>query len=312
MAELSKESALYQRVLAWMDERFPFKNALLFFILYLTVVSVARFSTDQSILFSWTDIIGCIVIWGLFLLIRIFDEHKDYAIDVINHPQRVLQSGLITLKHLKILGAVSIVVQLLWSYLMDNGSGAVLIAWLIMFAYLCLMGVEFFCGKWLEQRLVLYALSHMLIMLLIVWWIAQLAVPEMSLNTAVMVLMGLVFVSGFCFEITRKTRGHDEERETLDSYSKIMGTNNAAYFVLFLVSLMTVAQICLLLVLGIQYWYVYAVILIAMLLLAFKSVFGFIKQPTLAHRENNENAVALVMLMGYLVIIISVLIAHFF
>ncbi len=41
-ATLTLEAPLPSRILAWMHERFPFANALLFFILYLTTAAVAR------------------------------------------------------------------------------------------------------------------------------------------------------------------------------------------------------------------------------------------------------------------------------
>ena len=214
----SMNDALSSRIFAWMDERFPFKNALLFFILYLTSAVVARSTLDGEVQVSLVDVLACIVTWSLFLVIRIFDEHKDYALDVVNHPQRVLQSGLITLKHLKVLGVVAIFAQLLFSIYADGFSfGGATISYLIMFVYLCLMGAEFFCGEWLEKRLTLYAFSHMLIMPLIVFWLANLAVPNAVLNESLMVMMLLAFISGFCFEITRKTKGIEEERDTVDS-----------------------------------------------------------------------------------------------
>ena len=82
---------LLRRIRAWMDERFPFANALLFFILYLVTATVVRASQGEWF-FNWSDIVACLITWSLFLTIRIFDEHKDYELDVKNHPQRVLQS----------------------------------------------------------------------------------------------------------------------------------------------------------------------------------------------------------------------------
>jgi 4-hydroxybenzoate polyprenyltransferase len=160
-APVTMNSALTARIFAWMDERFPFKNALLFFILYLTSAAVVRSGAEGAISVNLMDLFSCAITWSLFLVIRIFDEHKDYALDVLNHPQRVLQSGLIALGNLKVLAVISIVVQLLFSLYIDQFSvGAATISWLIMFVYLCLMGAEFFCGEWLEKLLTLYAFSH--------------------------------------------------------------------------------------------------------------------------------------------------------
>ncbi|WP_283788360.1 UbiA family prenyltransferase [Bermanella sp. WJH001] len=305
----SMNDALSSRIFAWMDERFPFKNALLFFILYLTSAVVARSTLDGEVQVSLVDVLACIVTWSLFLVIRIFDEHKDYALDVVNHPQRVLQRGLITLKHLKVLGVVAVFSQLLFSIYADGFSfGGATISYLIMFVYLCLMGAEFFCGEWLEKRLTLYAFSHMLIMPLIVFWLANLAVPNAVLNESLMVMMLLAFISGFCFEITRKTKGIEEERDTVDSYSRIFGTKGSAYIVMLLVSMMLLSQGALLFVLDVNYIGWLLIPLILMYGVAIRQVKRFIANSTIEGREKNEAAVAVNMLIGYLVIIIAVLV----
>src|SRR5690606_19840718 len=110
---LSLQSSLSARLLAWVDERFPWGNALLFFILYITSALVARATVGNGPLtLGLFDLFGCVVTWSLFLVIRIFDEHKDYEKDLHNHPHRVLQSGLITLGHLRMLGACAVALQL--------------------------------------------------------------------------------------------------------------------------------------------------------------------------------------------------------
>lgn len=300
---------LSSRIFAWMDERFPFKNALLFFILYLTSAVVARSVMDDAIRISLIDVLACVVTWSLFLVIRIFDEHKDYALDVINHPQRVLQSGLITLNHLKTLGLIAVVSQLVFSLYVDGFVvGGATISWLIMFGYLCLMGAEFFCGQWLEKRLTLYAFSHMLIMPLIVYWLANLAVLDVVLNESLIIMMTLAFISGFCFEITRKTKGIEEERDTVDSYSKIFGTKGAAYLVMLLISMMLVCQMALLFSLGVAYIGLFLTPLILMYGVAIRQIKQFICDSTIKGREKNEAVVAINMLLGYCAIIIAALI----
>jgi len=310
---VSLNDSVIKRIVAWMNERFPFANAILFFILYLTSAAVARSALDQEIKISTLDLFNCLITWGLFLVVRIFDEHKDYALDVLNHPQRVLQSGLITLKHLKILAVISIAVQLVFSIHLDNYTlGSATISWLIMFGYLCLMGVEFFCGEWLEKRLTLYAFSHMMIMPLIVLWLANIATPSGDISNvltpSLYLMMLLAFVSGFCFEIARKTRGPEEERETIDSYSKIFGTKGSAYVVIGLITGMLLSQAGLLVILEVEHSWVYGIALLGTYLLAIKQVFSFISAPTLKGREKNEAMIGVNMLIGYLVIIIAVLV----
>ena len=120
-----------------------------------------------------------------------------------------------------------------------------------------------------------------------------------------MVMMLLAFISGFCFEITRKTKGIEEERDTVDSYSKIFGTKGSAYIVMLLVSMMLLAQGALLFVLDVSYIVWFLMPLVLMYGVAIRQVKKFVDQSTIAGREKNEAAVAINMLMGYCIIIIA-------
>jgi hypothetical protein len=44
------------------------------------------------------------------------------------------------------------------------------------------MGKEFFIADWLTRHLTWYAVSHMMVMPLIVWWLANMAMPETTLT----------------------------------------------------------------------------------------------------------------------------------
>lgn len=308
---LSLQSPLSTRIRAWLDERFPFANALLFFILYLTCAALARSELDGPVGASLADVLACLVTWSYFLLLRIFDEHKDYALDLANHPQRVLQSGLVTLAHLRVLGVIAIALQVGYSLFRDatGGEGAVILAWFAVFAWTCLMGKEFFVAEWLNRHLVLYAVSHMLVMPLIVWWLANLAVPGVELTPLLAAFMSLAFISGFCFEITRKTKGPEEERDSIESYSRIFGTTGSAVVVMGLVTAMVANQMWLVQVIAGELTPWAVLLLDAAWLLAIWQLAAFIRAPSEKGRKRNEGMVALSMLVGYAVLI-AVAISH--
>jgi hypothetical protein len=306
-AGLTRHNAFPVRLLAWFNERFPAPNALLFFLMYFSAAAVVRQASPQLNLVG--DALACLATWSFFLLLRIFDEHKDYALDLRNHPQRVLQSGLITLANLRILGAACLGVQLGWSLFQDysvSGEffdfttvGPATTAWLLMLGWTCLMGKEFFCGEWLEKHLTLYAFSHMLVMPLHVWWLVQIAAPGTPLNDNVMLLMLLGFVGGFCFEITRKTNGAEEERDTIESYSRIFGPSLAGAIVLALTTTMATLQFLLINRLSASFPLVSALILGTCWLLCAAMLVRYIRTPTAKARKLNEGFVALLMLVGY-------------
>lgn len=307
---LSLQDPWPHRFMAWIHERFPLPNALLFFILYLTTVAVVYDNTTGDIFNLGRDIMGCLVTWSFFLLLRIFDEHKDYDLDCQNHPQRVLQSGLITLDHLKIVGAGLIFLQLAYALFLDHGVGMTLMAWGAMFVWTCLMGKEFFIDEWLTRHLTWYAVSHMLVMPLTVWWLANMAMPNAPLTPALQAMMSLAFISGFCFEITRKTKAPDEERDTIESYSRIFGTQGSAMVVMGLLTMMVLNQICLIHLLSPSFPIWAALILAIFYALGMTQLVKFTQAPSIKGREKNEAMVALTMLAGYAVLIAVVVSTH--
>jgi hypothetical protein len=225
----------FANVPAWMMERFPPDHWVMFFVMYATALVAGRFlSSSGELAMGGLDLLGFGAAWCFFLMLRVFDEHKDYELDLLNHPGRVLQSGRVTLGHLKVLGVLSIGVQGGASLLMDGGLGGVTHWWLVVIVWSSLMAKEFFVGAWLEKRLVLYALSHMVVMPMALLWMAQMGAGATELPLEVGLLAGLSFLSGAAFEVTRKAKGAEEERETIDSYSRILGPRGAAVTVLLL------------------------------------------------------------------------------
>lgn len=240
--QISVDSPLRTRLKAWAAERFPLVNGILCLALYAAALScgraqVAALAQDRIVL-SWIDLVGFFAAYGFLLMLRVFDEHKDFELDSQNHPQRVLQRGLITLTHLKVLGGLAIALQVGTSLAMDHGVGLITQRFLLMFVWTCLMAKEFFIGEWLSKRLVLYAISHMVAMPMALLWLAQMGAGSAPLPKSAYLLAVLSLLSGFCFEIGRKTWAPEQERPTVDSYSKIMGIRNAV-LVLVLLSLGT-------------------------------------------------------------------------
>ena len=310
-ADLS--SPLPQRLKAWIDERFPLANAPAFFLFYLTAAFVAAHDRGGAVQFSFTDLVSCLAVWSMFLLLRVFDEHKDYAEDVIYHSDRVLQRGLITLGHLKIVGAVCFAFTLLWSLARGGGFGAPAIAWIIMTGWACLMAVEFFCSVWLKERLTIYALSHMAIMPLVAWWCVTLKSPTAAFTSNVALLALLFFLTGLAFELGRKTRGPEEERDGVDSYSKIFGTRESAVLVL----IVTIAIVALIEVLVAQMQAPpHAVWLFAPAIVGglppVAAILMFLRTPSASGRKKTEASLGLLALFGYGAIITAVIVSNGF
>ncbi len=97
---IQKPEIIMPRLLAYLQERFPPVNMMLFAILHLAVYSATEVERSFGPVF-WLGILATI---SFFFRLRVMDEIKDYDLDAVNHPQRVLQSGGVTLGFL--IGAV--------------------------------------------------------------------------------------------------------------------------------------------------------------------------------------------------------------
>jgi 4-hydroxybenzoate polyprenyltransferase len=211
-----------------MAERFPAANAVLVLLVWSAAVVWGRLHASAGpITFRARDAAGFLAAYGYFLLLRVLDEHKDYAHDKVAHPHRVLQRGLITLGHLRVAGAIAVAVQLGASLLLDGGVGKVTLAFSAAFAWSVLMAREFFVGEWLRPRLVPYALSHMIAMPLAVHWMVRMGSGTAPLPLPAFLLPLTSYAYGFAIEIGRKLKAPADERPDVDSYTRAFGTRRA-------------------------------------------------------------------------------------
>jgi 4-hydroxybenzoate polyprenyltransferase len=301
-------SPLPARLWAWAEERFPLKNAVLILAIYAAALLVGRALTyGGALTIAPIDAAGFLAAWAFFLMLRVFDEHKDYELDLQNHPQRVLQSGLITLGHLKVLWVVAVALQLGVSLWHDHGGGPVVWLWLAVFGWSLLMAKEFFAHTWLSRRLVLYAFSHMIIMPMAVLWMTQMGADAgWPPRPEAFALAGMAFCSGFAFELARKLRAPEDERPTVDSYTKIFGTTGAPIAVLVVLLGSAAVQVWLLVRLASGTPVVALAAVGLALALAVWALAGFARRPTSAAAKRAEAVAGLTVLVQYVVMIATV------
>ena len=118
MTALTPNSPFPVRLLAYLRERFPLGgHGLLIVSYYSSNQFLARALTQpgEPMRYSPHSLLGAIALLCLFFHLRVFDEHKDYDDDLKHYPERILQSGIITLRELRILGGVAITLELLLS-----------------------------------------------------------------------------------------------------------------------------------------------------------------------------------------------------
>src|SRR4030095_10368253 len=115
---LPRESPFARRFSAYLAERFPLLGyGVLIAAYYSSNQFLARTLTEpgRPMHYDATTAFGALTLLSFFFHLRVFDEHKDYAEDLVYYPRRVLQSGVVTLRDLKVLGALAIAVEIILS-----------------------------------------------------------------------------------------------------------------------------------------------------------------------------------------------------
>jgi 4-hydroxybenzoate polyprenyltransferase len=264
VSALTRASPLWVRWLAYFNERFPIlAHGVLIASFYSSNQFLAHALTQPGtpMRWDWTSLAGYLTLLCFFLHLRVFDDCKDYQDDCDNFPERILQRGVIGLNELGWLGVVAIVAEFLLAGARGPGASIALVA---AFAYSLLMFKEFFAGHWLKGHFLIYASSHMLIMPLLAVVVFSFATGQYPWQAPLWFwLYSFVgFFVGFNWEISRKIRAPGDERQGIDSYTKIFGSYGAAYVVL----LVRVIDSCLVALvgyhLGLSRWFYVAIILL--------------------------------------------------
>ena len=160
----------------YLNERFPIgKNS--FFVLIFTLSGYIYTSLlyNSKIMYLFTNgvkitifqykiIALFIIIFMFFLQLRITDEFKDYEEDLKYRAYRPVQRGIISLKALGKIGIATVITQIILAHVIDP---EIIYFMIFVWIYMFLMAKEFFIKKWLTKRILIYALSHVVIMVFI-------------------------------------------------------------------------------------------------------------------------------------------------
>ena len=182
-----------------------------------------------------------IIIFMFFFQLRITDEFKDYEEDLKYRSYRPVQRGIISLKALGKIGIATIIIQIILAHVINP---KLIYFMLLVWLYMFLMTKEFFIKNWLTERILIYALSHVVIMIFITLVIVKgtgytlqdhfsetlylsLERYEKNIFIGLIPLFTLNYLNGIVLEIGRKTRRADEEEHGVQTYSKLWGRKKA-------------------------------------------------------------------------------------
>lgn len=223
--ELTVDSPFVLRWMAYFNERFPAWQVLGQVPLYLVAYFVGQTAAGRHPQWDAHAAIGLVAFVAFTLMARALDDNKDIEHDNAHYPDRVLQRGLITLPQLRILGLACFLTSLAGSVVIDGGFGLVTMWWLISVvtngAYQASMIANRRMRLWLEERRVLFALTHLPFWGVGALWIAQQgAGGSQGLPWSVGWLVAVWVVGPLMLEIVRKTRDPEDERSTVVDYAK--------------------------------------------------------------------------------------------
>ena len=189
-----------------------------------------------------------IIIFMFFFQLRITDEFKDYEEDLKYRSYRPVQRGIISLKTLRKIGIATVIVQIILAYVINP---KLIYFMLLVWIYMFLMTKEFFIKNWLTERILIYALSHVVIMIFITLVILKgtgyileshfleslylsLERYEKNIFIGLIPLFALNYLNGIVLEIGRKTRKANEEEYGVQTYSKLWGRKKAVFILCIL------------------------------------------------------------------------------
>lgn len=215
---------LWHRFYIYQQERFPLLgNGVLIAIFTFSAVSYSRICRGENGFIQWKDyIIGAFATITLFLLVRIFDEHKDRVEDAKFRTYLPVPRGLISLAELRNIGWAIALIQIAVIAIFQP---QMFLLYALVISYLLLMGVEFFVPKWLKKHQIIYITSHMVIIPLVdiyssgLDWLLAGAKPHLGLVW----FFAVSYMNGIVLEFGRKLRAPEFEEPGVISYTGMYG-----------------------------------------------------------------------------------------
>lgn len=219
-----KEFCLIKRLSILIRERFPLGQ-------YGPMILV--FSLANGLYFSSVNefslahfFIVLLVLTSSFLRLRLFDEIKDYEVDLKINPSRPLARGVLTRDQVKFMIILLIGFELALCAILGK---IVFFIHLMAIGYSLLMFEEFFIGLYLRPRLTTYAVTHTFVSVLLATTAVAGSVKDLSfphtLPSFLFLCSNWMFFN--LFEFARKSYARTEERANVDTYTSLFGIPSA-------------------------------------------------------------------------------------
>lgn len=224
------EQALGRLTRLWIyqKERFPiFQTALLVWFFTAATLCVSAQLAERPLPPLWNFIAVWLTVLIIFFQMRACDEYKDLETDTRYRPERAIPRGLIKLQTVLLIALSACVIA---AAATASLSPRLLVPLALVWVWLFVMTNEFFVPEWLTSKPFLYLVSHMMIMPIIdlyvsgAEWIEHGQYPPHGL----WIFLVLSFLNGCVLEFGRKVWAPENEREGVETYSKLLGPVRAA------------------------------------------------------------------------------------
>ena len=216
---------MIERWVVYQRERFPLaRHAPLVLVTCLCALAFTLQAQNEPRwpgLGAWFG--SSLVTLGLFFILRVLDEFKDFEDDSKFRPYRPVPRGVLRLEDLARAGWLVAGLQLFATVIFAPRA---MIALVVCWIFMALMALEFFVPSWLKARPLAYMLSHAPITGLIqiqasAWvWIDAMPAEVIWLALA-------ATAAGIMLELGRKIRAPEDEEPGVDTYTAAWGIPRA-------------------------------------------------------------------------------------
>ncbi len=181
---------------------------------------------------SMNEIMLVIGVVAFYFKLRLYDEVKDYELDVVINKTRPLPRGLLTHKDMYRGMVACILIELIAFSIMGLNS---LITAIIAIIYSLIMYKEFFIPEKIRPYLTTYALVHTVVTVLLSFaifsFLTQASLFELIKEPSLVSFAFSNWLLFNIFEFGRKTFASSEERPNVDTYSSLFGRVGAVMLV---------------------------------------------------------------------------------
>jgi 4-hydroxybenzoate polyprenyltransferase len=212
---------LIKHFLKYQQERFP--------LLVLIPISLSGVIGTSVVLgvHSWLTILlaTCLTVTFLFH-IRVIDEIRDFSHDTTFHPHRPIQKNIISIKELKILRRVSLLLFFGISLFSFN---TFMIA-TILFVYSSLAGRDFFSANRIRKHFHIYNILNMIQLMGLQIVVYTMFNWNYHFSKIIIAHIILVFLLSALIEVVRKIKLEENETLGRDTYSHHLGYKGSIIF----------------------------------------------------------------------------------